>query len=324
MTQRGAVSAASEAIPAEMAGQFKAALDRLNAGEDRIGLAVSGGPDSLAMLLLAHAAIPGRFAVATVNHGLRAEAADECALVAQICAERGIACDILRVEVAAGNVQAEARRARYAALEAWAVERGLAAVATAHHADDQAETLLMRLNRGSGLAGLAGVRSTGAIGRLRVIRPLLDWRRAELAAICRLAAISPAQDPSNSNADYDRVRIRQELAQAGWLDPLALARSARFLAEAEAFVEQTVEGEWLRRVTCEGQQWRFNPCDSAFANVEIVRRILRRLGGEVSRTDLARMVERLAQGHSASLAGVLARMDNGAWLFSPEPPRKSA
>ncbi|MFC3098471.1 tRNA lysidine(34) synthetase TilS [Alteraurantiacibacter palmitatis] len=323
MTQRGAVSAASKAIPAELAGRFKAALDRLNAGDGRIGLAVSGGPDSLAMLLLAHAAIPGRFAVATVDHGLRPEATEEGALVAQVCAVLGIACDILSVDVAPGNVQAEARRARYAALEDWAVRQGLAAVATAHHADDQAETLLMRLNRGSGLAGLAGVRSTGAIGNLRVIRPLLDWRRAELAAICRLAAITPAQDPSNSNADYDRVRIRQELARADWLDPLALARSARLLAEAEAFVEQTVEGDWLNRVSCQGQQWRFAPCVSAFANVEIVRRILRRLGGEVSRTDLARMVERLAQGQSASLAGVLARVENGAWLFSPEPPRKS-
>ena len=93
----GAVLPASKALPPDLVARLRASLERLNPGGGRIGLAVSGGPDSMAMLLLAHQAIPGQFEVATINHGLRAEAADECALVAVECAERGGACAVLAV-----------------------------------------------------------------------------------------------------------------------------------------------------------------------------------------------------------------------------------
>jgi tRNA(Ile)-lysidine synthase len=143
-------------------------------------VAVSGGPDSLALLLLAHAAMPGLVEAATVDHGLRSESADEAAFVAEICGKLGVPHATLKVTVGAGNLQAEARAARYAALAGWMAERGLAALATAHHADDQAETLILRLNRGSGVAGLAGVRARGLVPgtRLPLLRPLLGWRRA--------------------------------------------------------------------------------------------------------------------------------------------------
>ncbi|HSJ79209.1 MAG TPA: tRNA lysidine(34) synthetase TilS [Erythrobacter sp.] len=145
-----------------------------------LGLAVSGGADSLALLLLAHAALPGRIAVASIDHGLRPEAAGEVALVERIAGERGIPFTALTVTLAAGNLQARAREARYRALADWAKKSGLGAVATAHHTDDQAETLLMRLNRGSGLGGLAGVRARSVIGdgELLLLRPLLGWRKA--------------------------------------------------------------------------------------------------------------------------------------------------
>ena len=144
-------------------------------------------------------------------------AADECAMVAQVCAARDIACTVLEIETAPGNVQAAARTARYAALGAWAESAGLTALATAHHAHDQAETLVMRLNRASGLAGLAGVRARGTVpgGTLPVIRPLLHWRRDELAAIVARAGLQPVQDPSNADVADDRVRIRQALSTAG-------------------------------------------------------------------------------------------------------------
>src|SRR5687768_15890397 len=112
MTATGARSPAAE-LPPELVGRFREELDRLWPEGGRLGLAVSGGPDSLAMLLLAEAAIPGQFEVATVDHGLRLEAADECAMVARLCAERGVPCEVLPVTVQPGNVQAMARQARY-------------------------------------------------------------------------------------------------------------------------------------------------------------------------------------------------------------------
>jgi len=212
MTGIASKPAASDGVTPSQAERFASDLARLRPEDGRLGLAVSGGPDSLALLLLAHAAIPGRFAVATVNHGLRPEAADECAMVERVCTDRGIACAVLQVELAAGNLQAEAREARYAALAQWAGREGLAALATAHHADDQAETLVMRLNRASGLAGLAGVRARGIVpgAALPLLRPLLAWRRAELAAIVANAGLEPARDASNADEAYDRVRIRNE------------------------------------------------------------------------------------------------------------------
>ena len=135
------------------------------------------------MLLLAKAAIPERIEVASVDHGLRPGSASEAAMVAELCAAYGLPHRILDVKVARGNLQDKARAARYAALGKWVEERNLSALATAHHADDQAETLVMRLNRGSGVAGLAGVRARGVVPGTRhtLLRPLLGWRREEVA-----------------------------------------------------------------------------------------------------------------------------------------------
>ena len=135
----------------ELTARFAADLAALWAGKGKLGLAVSGGPDSLALLLLARAALPGRVEAATVDHGLRPESADEAVMVAAVCARLGVPHRTLAVDVAQGNIQAQARAARYAALAVWMGEQGIEALATAHHADDQAETLLLRLNRGSGV-----------------------------------------------------------------------------------------------------------------------------------------------------------------------------
>ena len=223
MTATGVRSPAAPEDAEALAARFGEALDRLWPEGGRLGLAVSGGPDSLAMLVLAEAAIPGQFEVATVDHGLRPESAAECAAVAEICAARGIDCAVLAVTVASGNIQARARAARYAALGEWAERRGLSAIATAHHADDQAETLLMRLNRGSGLAGLTGVREARFMpgSAVTLIRPLLGFRRHELAQVVEAAGLVPAQDPSNLDERYDRARIRRALAEMDWLDPVA-------------------------------------------------------------------------------------------------------
>src|SRR5512146_1103051 len=128
--------------------RFAFELDSLLAPGPPIGIAVSGGPDSLALLLLAAAARPGLIEAATVDHGLRAESQAEAEAVARICAELRVPHEILLAEWAetpSTAIQERAREARYRLLAGWLVERELKALATAHHVDDQAETILMRL-----------------------------------------------------------------------------------------------------------------------------------------------------------------------------------
>ena len=227
----------------------------------KLGLAVSGGPDSTALLLLAAAALPGRVEAVTVDHGLRPESAQEAADVAALCRRMDVPHAAIRVEVAPGNMQAEARAARYAAMAGWIEERTLAALATAHHADDQAETLLMRLNRASGVAGLAGARGRGQVPgtAIPLLRPVLGWRRSELAEIVAAAGLTPADDPSNASDKYDRVRIRKALAGTDWLDVAAIARSAEHIAEADAALDWMAALEWRSCVKKEPMGLGYRP-----------------------------------------------------------------
>jgi tRNA(Ile)-lysidine synthase len=325
------------------AGRFAADLAALWPADERtgpLGLAVSGGPDSLALLLLAHAALPGGIAVASVDHGLRPEAAGEVALVERIAAERGIPFTPLAVTLAPGNTQARAREARYAALAQWAGEAGLGAVATAHHADDQAETLLMRLNRGSGLAGLAGVRPVARIAgsEVTLLRPLLGWRKAELAAVVAAAGITPAQDPSNANPDFERVRVRTQLAAADWLDPVGLATSAAHLAESWQALDWYAELDWHEMVMRDeaapgGLGYTYCANVPRVIAIETILRIIAALGGHATRAEAARAWDRLWAGENASLGGVLAQagvervekigVPMRVWRFRPEPARGS-
>ena len=324
MTRTASRPAASEAVTATETARFAADLERLWPEGGRLGLAVSGGPDSLALLLLAQSAIPGGVAVATVNHGLRPEAADECALVERVCSERGIACAVLAIETGPGNLQAAARKARYAALSAWAQDQGLSAIATAHHADDQAETLIMRLNRASGLGGLAGVRSRGVVpgSKLPLLRPLLGWRRAELAAIVAHSGIEAALDPSNADDAYDRVRIRKALAAADWLDIAAVAESAMHLADAEEAIEWAVEREWAENLSVAEDGLSFEPGAPKAVALRVVARIIAGFGGLPRGAALARLVEDLEAGRGGNVGGVAASVEQGAWLFRPETPRR--
>jgi tRNA(Ile)-lysidine synthase len=305
------------------AERFAAELERLWPDGGRLGLAVSGGPDSLALLLLAQAAIPGLFAVATVNHGLRREAADECAMVERVCAEREIPCEILVIRTGEGNLQAAAREARYVALGAWARRKGLTALATAHHADDQAETLVMRLNRASGLCGLAGVRPRGLVpgAGLPLVRPLLSWRRIGLAEIVRRAGLEPAQDPSNADETYDRVRIRKALATADWLDVEAAAASAAHLADAEDAIEWMVERDWAENVAVAGGGLRYETDAPKAVMLRVVSRIIAGFGGSPRGAAVARLIADLQAGAQGNIAGVAAVVEDGGWVFRPEPPR---
>lgn len=290
----------------------------------KLGLAVSGGGDSLALLLLAYAVLPERIAVATVDHGLRPESPAEADMVADACNRLGVPHETLRVTVADGNLQDRARAARYAALAGWCRANGLWALATAHQLDDQAETLVMRLNRGSGLAGLAGVRARGVLpdANLLVLRPLLGWRRTELEAIIEGTGFAPVADPSNLDTRFERVRTRCALAGADWLDPEGLARSAAMLGEAEAYLIQRIDAAFEEWVTLTESEARLSPGQSDFEAVELVLRIFARLGRAATRAEVATLVARLRKGENASLGGVLAKAVGGEWVFTPEPPRR--
>ncbi|WP_344708298.1 tRNA lysidine(34) synthetase TilS [Sphingomonas humi] len=305
---------------------FLAAIDRLAPG-GALGVAVSGGPDSLALLMLAAQARPGRVRAATVDHGLRAGSAAEAVMVASYCADLGVLHDLLPVEVATGaSVQAQAREARYAALGSWAREHQLAAVATAHHADDQAETLLMRLARGSGVDGLAGVREQRElVPGVALIRPLLNWRKSELAAICDEAGWHAADDPTNHDARHDRTRVRALLAATPLLDAERLARSASALAEASEALEAMARRERVEAVSQDGDALIYRPSPLR----EVRRRIAALLIGELMPDarprgpELDRLLAMLEIGGSATLAGVLVRVEGGRWTFRLAPPRRS-
>ncbi len=215
----------------------------------------------------------------------------------------------------------------------------IATIATAHHADDQAETLLMRLNRGAGLQGLAGVRPWSWYGLAdpalegSLVRPLLSWRREELAQIVRDAGLEPAQDPSNMDEHYDRVRVRKAIADADWLDPVAMARSARHLAEAEEAIVITANRVRDSFVFSQADGSTFyHPGHSRLIDIEVVRLILQEFGAQPERSAIARMIDQLNDNQPASHCGVLARRATHetdgfksayAWLFQREPPRRA-
>ena len=312
-------------------GRFAVALDALWPGfianaELRLGLAVSGGPDSLGLLLLAHQALPGRIAAATVDHGLRAASAAEAAMVAQVCVGLGVAHAVLPVTVAAGNLQSQARAARYSALAAWAKAAGLAALATAHHADDQAETLLLRLNRGSGVAGLAGVRARGLVPgtSLPLLRPLLGFRRAELADVVAAAGLEAANDPSNEDDRFDRARLRKALGEADWLELPALAASAGHLADADAALDWAAQREWLESVQRAPMGLTYRPQAPRAVALRVIARIVRELGGEQPRgSAVARVFESLLARETCSIGELVARVAPDGWSFSKAPARRS-
>lgn len=331
-----------ERIDPQLILRFREAVDELWPEEDRdgpLGLAVSGGPDSLALLLLAHGSFPEQVSVASIDHGLRPESAGEVALVEAVCAQMHVPFAAIQVKVGAGNLQAKAREARYHALTRWAQDTGIGAVATAHHADDQAETLLMRMSRGSGLSGLAGVRGWSHLpdSEIPLIRPLLWARKAMLEKVVEACGVTPARDPSNVNPAFDRVRVRDHLAQNEWLDPQALAASAGHLAEAWRAIEWYAQLDWEEMVACEdsadGPAFRYYANVPRIIQIETVCRIISELGGRVNRGEAGRAADRLWRGDNASLGGVLAvpsvekiekiGVPMRVWRFSPEPPRMS-
>jgi tRNA(Ile)-lysidine synthase len=299
--------------------------------EGRLGLAVSGGPDSLALLLLASAAFPGWIEAATVDHGLRSESAIEALHVEDICDRIDCPHTILNVTVEEGaaGLQAEARRARYAALGNWAAQREIAQIATAHHADDQAETVLMRLQRGSGVAGLSGIRPVRAEGTLRILRPLLGWTKADLVHLVSRSGVEAVEDPSNHDFRFDRAAMRRFLGQNPQFQPERLARTATAMREAEEALAWAAEQLAEDRVTSAGGEWRI---ETAGLPRDMKRRLLSRTIAEIrleaglepasSRgEEIEGLLATLEDGGAGTLAGIMAR-GGACWLLRLAPPRR--
>ncbi len=214
-----------------------------------LGLAVSGGPDSLALMLLMAdwAKRPGRpkLYVYTVDHGLRPEAADEAAMVVREAEALGLTARLLRWEgdKPATGIQAAARTARYRLLAAARDADSVDLVLTAHHLGDQAETVLMRLAHGSGIDGLAGMRDMSFVEGCKIFRPLLGVRPEALRALVAAAGLTPAADPGNDDPSYERVRWRQfqpELDRMG-LDIERLGVFAQRMEQAAGLVQGSLE-----------------------------------------------------------------------------------
>ena len=273
--------------------------------------------------MLSHQLRPGFVEVATIDHGLRAESAAEAEQVGRLCSKLDIPYATLPVSLTEGNIQKQARIARYAALAEWMEQRDLSLLATAHHADDQAETLLLRLNRGSGVAGLAGIRREGVVpgSKLRLIRPLLDWRKAELIRMLDAAGISYVNDPSNVDPSFDRARMRGKLAENDWLNVAAIADSARHLAEADEALDWFAQIEWDQRVRRIGSRYVYRPAAPRAVRMRVVVKVLTALGGSARGAAVSRLLDRLNCGEGGNIGGVLIRVIDDAWRFEAEPPR---
>jgi tRNA(Ile)-lysidine synthase len=277
-----------------------------------LGLAVSGGGDSMAMLYLAVDAGLQVQAV-TVDHGLRAESADEAAMVARACAGLGVAHATLRWQGwdRKGNLQDHARRARRRLIAAWAEQAGCAAVALAHSQDDLAETFLMRLARGAGLDGLSAMSAHWTEGGIAWHRPLLTVSRAELRAVLTAKGVAWVDDPSNALDRFDRVKARkalQVLAPLGLSSP-RLADVARHLGDARAALDSVTDTAAQALLQIDGGAVLIR---SGFAGLadEVQRRLLLRVLLWVAPTDygprgpaLLRLRQALLAGKASTLAG---------------------
>lgn len=227
-----------------VSARFAAAMAGFDPGLAPLGLAVSGGGDSMALMHLAAGWADGRaLHVATIDHGLRDASAAEAASVARAARALGLPHTVLHWTGwdGRGNLQQAARDARRHLLADWARDAGLGAIALGHTQDDQAETMLLRLARGSGVDGLAAMAPrTGAHG-IQWLRPLLGHSRAELRDWLRARGLAWVDDPSNDNPDFDRIKARRilaELAPLG-LSAARLARSAQHMQDARDVLERT-------------------------------------------------------------------------------------
>jgi tRNA(Ile)-lysidine synthase len=311
-------------------------------------LAVSGGPDSTALMFLAARWRAARrngpkLVAVTVDHGLRSESAREAASVKRLAATLKLEHRTVRWtgRKPATGLQEAARAARYRLLLAAARREGARHILTGHTLDDQAETVLFRLARGSGLTGLAGIARTSALDQMTLIRPLLDLPKARIVATLNAAKIPFIDDPSNRDPHFARTRLRQlapALAREG-LDARRLATLARRLERAEQALARATEqalAQLCRKGSTEARQMVMDGRGFSELPTEIALRALGRAIREIGRegpVELGKLETLLAAvlksgttraGVRRTLAGAMITADAERIVIEAAPPRRTA
>ncbi len=306
-------------------------------------VAVSGGPDSMALLELAArwraeaaagAVRPPVFA-ATVDHGLRPDSLAEAQMVADFAAARGVPHAILHWtgDKPPTRLQERARAARYALLAEEARRVGADFILTAHHADDQAETILMRIVRGSAIAGLAGMAVMSPREGLTLFRPLLSVRKSALVAYCEAQGAPYVRDPSNDNPRFGRTGARRLalMLEAQGLGPGEWARLARRAARAEAALAAAAEAALAQQLPAgPAPMTMLASLPEEIAMRCLAARVRGAGGAQIVRLErLESTWEKLSDAHRASralaltLAGARIKLDTkGLVHISAEPPRR--
>jgi len=308
-----------------------------------LALAVSGGADSLALMLCAHRwaeglDTPPRLFVYSVDHGLRPEAAGEVQFVLGEAEKLGLAARGLtwQGERPVAGIQEAARAARYRLMGAAMAQDGAEVLLTAHHLKDQAETVLMRLAHGSGIEGLKGMEPLSSVEGVPVFRPFLKTDPDDLATLVAEAGLTPVVDPSNTDEQYERVRWRHmlpELAKLG-LDATTLSRFATRIGEADKALAEIAGAAFEGLVTFDGfgaariERVAYRSLSPAIA-VRVLARVLNIVGARQKPRALG-LVERLHEKllepgivKNTTVLGCVTRADDEAITVAREPGRET-
>ncbi len=318
---------------------IRSALTSMGLRDARLVVGVSGGPDSLCLIHTLARLAPGRIHIAHLDHGLRGEeGAADARFVGSLAAAWRLPATIERRAVTQRSEDA-ARRTRYAFFAHVAAESGATAVATGHTADDQAETVLLRLLRGAGLTGLAGMAADTTLYGVRVIRPLLNVRRSQTHAYCRRHLIEVREDSSNRSMEFTRNRLRSQLMPAlRSFNPRieeALLRIARLAAEEEEYWRGELPRLWKEAsINAEGAEIRLprQPLGSLprAARGRLLREAHRRLAGRANAVEdvhVRRLLDFLeaGSGKAMSLPGdVHAETEHDALVLSFNRPKDAS
>ena len=314
---------------ADLTSGLTAAIRNIPTG--RLAVAVSGGGDSVALLHLL-AGIRNDLQAVTVDHGLRKESADEAAGVAALCASLGVAHTILSWQDwdQTGNLQAAARDARYQLMRDWARDAGITHIALAHTLDDQAETFVLRLSRGSGVDGLSGMSATRSDDGITWVRPLLDVRRDDLRTYLTQHKVDWVDDPSNDDTRFDRIKIRKAmpaLAELGLTTERLVQTAAQMSRARDALALATVE--LAKNCVAISEAGEVNIDLATFTKapedlrLRLMSGILQWMSGAPYRPRLDSVQNLLALEKDQTLHGCLIRSQSGKIIVRREPQRVS-